>query len=220
MGSNNIRFQFSFLPLVLTIPVETILACSVGCSYAYIANPSQNSRTLRPMCLFLFLSFGAMLRSPSTGIIMNNGMDDFSVENSSNSFGLQWSPANLIAPHKRPLSSMCPTIITDAKGNVHTVFGGAGGSRITSGSALVSLRPVCWSGVCVFQRIKWLQRGFWRLDSLDRDFYWGIQTFPAPLVPLQVRRRGRECQLQGPFADRCGYLSQRLMQLAPWENGA
>lgn len=86
--------------------------------------------------------FGAMLRSPSTGIIMNNGMDDFSVENSSNSFGLQWSPANLIAPHKRPLSSMCPTIITDAKGNVHTVFGGAGGSRITSGSALILFRTL------------------------------------------------------------------------------
>ncbi|CAN8006868.1 unnamed protein product, partial [Ixodes hexagonus] len=87
--------------------------------------------------------FGALLRSPSTGIIMNNGMDDFSVENSSNSYGLEWSVANLIAPGKRPLSSMCPTIITDANGNVHTVFGGAGGSRITSGSALVSLNFLC-----------------------------------------------------------------------------
>lgn len=86
--------------------------------------------------------FGAMLRSRSTGIIMNNGMDDFSVENTSNSYGLKWSPANLIAPHKRPLSSMCPAIVTDAQGNVQTVFGGAGGSRITSGSALILFRSL------------------------------------------------------------------------------
>lgn len=86
--------------------------------------------------------FGAMLASPSTGIVLNSGMDDFSVENSSNSFGLEWSAANLIAPGKRPLSSMCPTIVTDSAGAVHTVIGGAGGSRITSGTALVLFRTL------------------------------------------------------------------------------
>lgn len=84
--------------------------------------------------------FGAMLRSPSTGIILNNGMDDFSVENSTNKFMLEWSEANLIAPGKRPLSSMCPTIVTDGSGNVNAVVGGAGGSRITSGTALILFR--------------------------------------------------------------------------------
>ncbi|KAH8039998.1 hypothetical protein HPB51_009254 [Rhipicephalus microplus] len=82
--------------------------------------------------------FGAMLVSPSTGIVLNSGMDDFSVENATNSFGLEWSTANLIAPGKRPMSSMCPTVVTDSSGAVHTVIGGAGGSRITSGTALVS----------------------------------------------------------------------------------
>lgn len=86
--------------------------------------------------------FGALLASPSTGIVLNSGMDDFSVENSSNSFGLEWSAANLIAPGKRPLSSMCPTIVTDPSGSVHTVVGGAGGSRITSGTALVLFRAL------------------------------------------------------------------------------
>lgn len=86
--------------------------------------------------------FGAMLISPSTGIVMNSGMDDFSVENATNSFGLEWSEANLIAPGKRPLSSMCPTVLTEPSGAVHTVIGGAGGSRITSGTAQILFKTL------------------------------------------------------------------------------
>ncbi|XP_064461236.1 scoloptoxin SSD14-like isoform X2 [Ornithodoros turicata] len=84
--------------------------------------------------------FGALLRSTSTGIILNNGMDDFSVENATNRFGVHWSPSNLIAPGKRPMSSMCPAILLDADGKVKIVYGGAGGTRITSAAALILFR--------------------------------------------------------------------------------
>ncbi|XP_074032258.1 scoloptoxin SSD14 [Leptinotarsa decemlineata] len=75
--------------------------------------------------------FGAKFMSESTGIILNDSMDDFSIPGEPNIFGLPPSPTNYIEPGKRPMSSMCPSIILD-NGNVFMVIGGAGGSRITS----------------------------------------------------------------------------------------
>lgn len=75
--------------------------------------------------------------SPSTGIILNNEMDDFSTPGVVNYYGIPSSPANFIEPGKRPMSSMCPTIITDAKGDFVLGAGAAGGSKITLATAYV-----------------------------------------------------------------------------------
>ncbi len=67
-------------------------------------------------------------------------MDDFSTPGVVNSFGVPSSPANYIEPGKRPLSSMCPTIVIDANGDVQLVLGSAGGTRITSAVAYVTIK--------------------------------------------------------------------------------
>lgn len=70
---------------------------------------------------------------------MNDEMDDFGTPGKSNSYGVPPSPANYIKPGKRPLSSMCPVIILDENGDVRLLIGGAGGIKITSSVAYVSV---------------------------------------------------------------------------------
>ncbi|SAL77444.1 gamma-glutamyltransferase 1 [Caballeronia choica] len=74
--------------------------------------------------------FGSGVIADGTGIVLNDEMDDFaSKPGVANMFGVVGSDANAIAPRKRPLSSMTPTILTkDDK--VAMVIGTPGGSRI------------------------------------------------------------------------------------------
>lgn len=55
--------------------------------------------------------------SPSTGIVLNNEMDDFSIPTDISPDHLPPAPANFIEPIKRPLSSMTPIIVTKVQKN-------------------------------------------------------------------------------------------------------
>ena len=74
--------------------------------------------------------FGSGQVVRGAGFLLNNEMDDFSVKpGTPNIYGVVGADANAIAPHKRPLSSMTPTILTRG-GKVALVIGTPGGSRI------------------------------------------------------------------------------------------
>jgi gamma-glutamyltranspeptidase/glutathione hydrolase len=74
--------------------------------------------------------FGAKVTAPTTGVLLNNEMDDFTAKvGVPNLYGLVQGEANAIAPGKRPLSSMSPTIVTK-DGKTVMVVGTPGGSRI------------------------------------------------------------------------------------------
>lgn len=75
-------------------------------------------------------AFGAGVIAPGTGFLLNNEMDDFTVKPGvPNLYGLVQGETNAIAPGKRPLSSMAPTIVTK-DGKLFLVLGSPGGSRI------------------------------------------------------------------------------------------
>jgi gamma-glutamyltranspeptidase / glutathione hydrolase len=74
--------------------------------------------------------FGAKVTAAGTGVLLNNEMDDFTAKiGVPNLYGLVQGEANAIAPGKRPLSSMSPTIVTQ-DGRPVLVVGTPGGSRI------------------------------------------------------------------------------------------
>jgi len=74
--------------------------------------------------------FGAKVTAATTGVLLNNEMDDFTAKvGVPNLYGLVQGEANKIEPGKRPLSSMSPTVVTK-DGKTVMVVGTPGGSRI------------------------------------------------------------------------------------------
>lgn len=78
-------------------------------------------------------AFGSKVIVPGTGVILNNQMDDFAIAPGvRNAFGLLGNENNAVAPRKRPLSSMSPTLVLrgGVNGEVLMTLGAAGGPRI------------------------------------------------------------------------------------------
>jgi gamma-glutamyltranspeptidase/glutathione hydrolase len=89
------------------------------------------------------LLFGSGITVPGTGIVLNDEMDDFAVApDVPNAFGLvDVRGANAVAPGKRPLSSMTPTVVLK-EGRPLLVSGSPGGPRIISTTLLTLLNVV------------------------------------------------------------------------------
>ncbi|PMG46529.1 gamma-glutamyltransferase [Shewanella sp. 10N.286.52.B9] len=90
----------------------------------------------------LNFSYGSGLVAAGTGILLNNEMDDFSAKPGiPNAYGLIGGEANAIDAHKRPLSSMSPTIVMK-DGKPFLVTGSPGGSRIITTTLQVIMNVI------------------------------------------------------------------------------
>ncbi|XP_021926880.1 gamma-glutamyltranspeptidase 1-like isoform X2 [Zootermopsis nevadensis] len=96
--------------------------------------------------------FGAGVTSHRTGIILNSGMNDFSIPKAKSYFGIPFSSANSITPGKHAVSSMCPSVIVNGNGDVRLVIGGSGGTKITTAVAFVIMR-ILWFGEGIKQAV-------------------------------------------------------------------
>jgi len=117
---------------------------------AFVADPSGNGvdtthfsiidkqGNMVAATLSINYGFGSGYVSPSTGILMNDEMDDFATQvGKPNAYGLVQGKANAVAPHKRMLSSMSPTFILGKDRTL--IVGTPGGSRIISMVLLAGL---------------------------------------------------------------------------------
>jgi gamma-glutamyltranspeptidase/glutathione hydrolase len=87
--------------------------------------------------------YGSGVFIPGAGFFMNNEMDDFATRpGEPNLFGLVQGETNAIAPGKRMLSAMSPTIVLDSAGAVVLVLGGRGGPRIISSTLQVIVNVI------------------------------------------------------------------------------
>ena len=76
-------------------------------------------------------AYGNGITVPGAGFLLNNEMDDFTAKpGAANAYGLRQGSQNAIAPGRRPLSSMTPTLVFRADGSPLLATGSPGGSRI------------------------------------------------------------------------------------------
>lgn len=149
--------------------------------------------------------FGSLVVEPKYGIVLNNEMDDFAaVPGEPNVFGLLQSEANAIAPGKKPLSSMTPTIIVRDGRAVHVV-GGSGGPRIISSTLQVILNllrhkmPTQQAVAAPRFHHQWVPETLFLEEPLPR-------RFSAKLEQLghQVKLRNNLAAVQAASADSSG----------------
>ncbi len=87
--------------------------------------------------------YGSGVFVSGTGFFLNDEMDDFAAKpGTPNMFGLIQGEANSIAPGKRMLSAMSPTIVLDPKGNLLLITGARGGPRIISATYQIILNVI------------------------------------------------------------------------------
>jgi len=79
----------------------------------------------------LNFAYGNGISVPGAGFLLNNEIDDFALlPGSANAYGLVQGQANAVAPGRRPLSSMTPTLVFRPDGSPWLASGSPGGSRI------------------------------------------------------------------------------------------
>ncbi|MES2465505.1 MAG: gamma-glutamyltransferase [Armatimonadota bacterium] len=139
-------------------------------------------------------SFGSGVTAKGTGIILNNEMDDFAAKpGTPNGFGLVQGERNAVAPKKRPLSSMTPTILTRGS-KLFMVIGSPGGPTIIT-TVLQTIVNVIDHGMSLPRAITAGRLHHqWLPDAIDTE------EFAAPAeVRSALEKRGHVFNPKGGF---------------------
>jgi gamma-glutamyltranspeptidase / glutathione hydrolase len=142
--------------------------------------------------------FGSGVTARGLGFLLNNEMDDFAAKpGEANSYGLVQGESNAIAPHKTPLSSMVPTIVTK-EGKLYLVLGSPGGPTIIN-SVLQVILNVLDFGMNMQEAVDQPRiHHQWMPDSLV------IEKAASPDTIELLKQRGHDVHIVGQMGEVAG----------------
>jgi gamma-glutamyltranspeptidase/glutathione hydrolase len=130
-------------------------------------------------------AFGSKVVVPGTGVVLNDEMDDFSImPGVPNAFGLIGAENNAVAPGKRPLSSMSPTIVLNAENQPVLTVGAAGGPKIITQVILSIVRYLDFQQSLAEAAMRPRFHHQWRPDSVL------VEKTLAPEIVAGFRQHG------------------------------
>jgi gamma-glutamyltranspeptidase/glutathione hydrolase len=141
-------------------------------------------------------SFGSVVTAGKLGFLLNDEMDDFtSKPGSPNGYGLIQGEANAIAPGKRPLSAMAPTIVLK-DGKLFMVLGSPGGPRIISTVANILMGVIDY-GLDIQQAVNAPRfHHQWQPDEIDIE-----KTGISPDTIKLLQARGHKIKTESYWSD-------------------
>jgi gamma-glutamyltranspeptidase/glutathione hydrolase len=139
--------------------------------------------------------FGSGVTATGLGFVLNDEMDDFAAKpGEPNMFRLIQGEANSIAPHKTPLSSMCPTIVT-RDGKLYIVVGSPGGPTIIN-TVLQTILNIIDFGMNAQQAVDQPRiHHQWMPDTLR------VENTLSPDTIELLKQRGHQVQTTGAIGD-------------------
>lgn len=139
--------------------------------------------------------FGSGFTAEGTGVLLNDEMDDFSARpGTPNAYGLVGAEANAIAPGKRPLSSMSPTIVETQDGIA--LLGTPGGSRIIT-MVLLAILDLEKSNLPA----SWVSRPRFHHQYLPDQIFYEANALSETTV-AQLKQMGHQLkQLDAPYGN-------------------
>ncbi|KAL3136319.1 hypothetical protein ABBQ38_005583 [Trebouxia sp. C0009 RCD-2024] len=149
--------------------------------------------------------FGSMFISNSTGLLLNNEMDDFSTPEQANVYGLAPSAPNFIRPGKKPLSSMSPTLVLDPQGRLVAALGASGGPRIITAVLQTLIRLLAF-GQDALQAVARPRLHHQLLPDLVLAEHWSVSNTTGPSFMVSdaqvqgLRARGHVVDLSSSTA--------------------
>ena len=157
--------------------------------------------------------YGSKVVVDGAGFFMNNEMNDFVLKPGvPNQFGLSGTERNLVAPDRRMVSSMSPTIVEDPQGRLFLVVGAPGGSTIITTTFQVIMNVID-HGMDIEQAVaagrihhQWKPRALsYEKNALPRDVVWNLRARGWPVtmgvfggIPQWGRAQGLRVKHPGP----------------------